>query len=98
MFQIGGDLHVLAAIDRADVLHARYFLGKVPAAGALEAAGHRGLEEGSHVFVVPAPLVLFKAGVAASIGKRLFVKVALAPLLAVGASNGGIVEQDSTHP
>src|SRR3546814_8243287 len=70
MFQIGGDLHVLAAIDRADVLHARYFLGKAHAAGALDAAGHRRLDDGAHVFLGHGPLVLVKAGVAASIGKR----------------------------
>src|SRR4051812_3725309 len=39
-FEIAGDLHVLAAADRADLLDAGDLLGEADAAGALDAAGH----------------------------------------------------------
>src|SRR3546814_11866741 len=98
MFQIGGDLHVLAAIDRADVLHAPDLLGKANAAGALDAAGHRRLDDGSHVFLGHGPLVLVKAGVAASIGKRLVLKVAFSALVADRTIERVVDEEELNYP
>src|SRR3546814_11878322 len=80
MFQIGGDLHILAAIDRADIFHTRDFLGKADAACALDAAGHHRLDDRTHIFLGDRALILVIARRAAAICDRLVLQIALAAL------------------
>src|SRR3546814_15164357 len=76
MFQIGRDLHILAAIDRADILDARDFLRKADAARALDAAGHPRLDDRPHIFFGARALVLVIATRAAALGERLVLHIA----------------------
>ena len=57
-FEVGGDLHILAAADRADFLDSGHFLRKADAARALDAAGHHCLDDRAHVFLGDGALVL----------------------------------------
>ena len=57
-FKIAGDLHILAATDRADFLDPRDFFGKADAARALDAACHHRLDDRAHIFFGHRALVL----------------------------------------
>src|SRR3546814_18461539 len=54
--------------------------------------------DGAHVFLGHGPLVIVKAGVAASIGKRLVLKVAFAALIADRAIERVVDEEELHHP
>ena len=71
LFEICGDLHILAAADGAELLHTRDFGGKAHASGALDAAVHRGLDERTQILVFDRALVLGKAVLVDAIGHRL---------------------------
>ena len=76
----------------------RHFLGEADAARALDAAGHRGLDDRPEIFVVDRPLVLFVARMAAAIGHRLVLQVAFAALVADRAVERVVDEQELHHP
>ena len=61
LLEIGGDLHVLAAADRAEFRDAGDFGHKADAARALDAAVHRGFDQGANELVVDGALVLGEA-------------------------------------
>ena len=61
LFQIGRDLHVLAAAGRAHFRRAADFGGEADAARALDAAVHRGLDQRAEIFVLDRALVLGEA-------------------------------------
>ena len=97
LFEIGRDLHVLAAPDRADLVHARDFLAEAHAAGAVDAAGHDRLDQRPHIFLGHRALVLVIARGAATIGHRLILKVAFAALVADRAVERMVDEQELHH-
>ena len=74
------------------------FRGKADAARALDAAGHRGLDDRAHILVVDRPLVLLVAGEAAAIGHRLVLEVAFAALVADRAVERVVDEEELHHP
>jgi hypothetical protein len=81
-FEVRGDLHVLAATDRADLLDARDLLGKTDAAGAMDAPRHHRLDQRPHVFLGHRALVLDVARVALAVVEALVLQVALTALVA----------------
>ena len=98
LFEIGGDLHILAAADRADILDAGDLLHEAHAAGAVDAAGHEGLDHRAHIFLGDRALVLVVAVVAAAIGHRLVLQVAFAALVADRAIERVVDQQELHHP
>ena len=98
VLEIGGDLRVLAAEHHADLRRPRHFVGEADAAGALDAAGHRRLDDRPEIFVVDRPLVLVVARMAAAIGDRLVLQVAFAALVADRAIERVVDEQELHHP
>src|SRR5262249_20880338 len=79
---IGGDLHVLAAADRAELLHARHLGHVTHAAGTLDATRHRRLDQRSEVFLIDGALVFHVARTADAIGHRLVLQITLPTLVA----------------
>src|SRR5690606_24665308 len=82
LFEVGDNLHILAAINRAELFDPRNLARKADAAGAVDAAGHDRLDQRPHVFFRHGALVLEKAAVARAVGHRLVLQVALAALIA----------------
>ncbi len=97
-FQIGGDLHVLAAADRAKLGHAGHFGGEADAARALDAAVHRGLDQRAEILVLDRALVLAVAALVDAVGHGLVLQIALAALVADRAVERVIDEQKLHHP
>ena len=98
LFEIGGDLGVLAARDHADVRHAGDLGDEADAAGALDAPGHEGLDRRTHVLFFDRALVLGVARAVAAIADRLVLQVAFAALVADRAVQRVIDEQELHHP
>ena len=95
-FEIRGNLHSLAPANRANFLDAGHFLGKAHTARAVDAAGHRGLDDRSHIFFGDRALILFVARAALAIGHRLILKIAFAALVADRAVER-MVDQEKLH-
>ncbi len=57
-FEVGDDLHILAATDGAELRHARHFIDETHAARAVDAARHRGFHQRPHVLVLDRALVV----------------------------------------
>ena len=98
MLEIGGDLHILAAADRAEVLDPGHLLHEADAAGAVDAAGHEGLDHRAHIFLGHRALVLVVAAVALAVSERLVLQVAFAALVADRAIERVVDEQELHHP
>ena len=98
MLEIGGDLHILAAADRAEIRRARHFGGEADAARALDAARHGGLDQRADILVLDRALVLGIARGVDAIGHRLVLQVALATLVADRAVQRVVDEQELHHP
>jgi hypothetical protein len=64
----------------------------------VDAAGHEGLDDRTHIFLGDRPLVLFVAVVAAAIGHRLVLQVAFAALVADRAIERMVDQQELHHP
>src|SRR3546814_9688073 len=64
MFQISGDLHIFTAEDRPDLRDARYFFGEADASCALDETGNHRFPVGTHLLLLPRPLILIIAGIA----------------------------------
>ena len=97
LLEIGGDLHILAAADRADILDAGDLLHEADAAGAVDAAGHDRLDDRTHIFLGDRALVLVVALVAAAVGDRLVLQVAFAALVADRAIERMVDQQEFHH-
>ena len=95
--QISRDLHMLAAMERADFLDARNFFGKADAAGAMDAAGHDRLDQRPHFLVVHRALVFLEAGAVVAVGHRLVLQVAFAALVADRAVERMVDQQEFHH-
>jgi hypothetical protein len=97
-FEVGRDFHILAAADRAQLLDAGDFGHEADAAGALDAARHRRLDQGTEILVFDGTLVLGKAGPAHAEGHGLVLQVAFTALVADRAIKRVIEEQKLHHP
>ena len=95
--EVGRDLHVLAAADGAELLDARDLGHEADAARAVDAAVHEGLDERADVLLLDRALVLQIARAADAVGHRLVLQVALAALVADGAVERMIDEQELHH-
>ena len=80
VLEIGGDLHVLAAADGAEVGHAGDLRRETNAARAMDAARHERLDQRADILVLDRALVLGEAAVDA-VGHRLILQVAFAALV-----------------
>ena len=98
LLEIGGDLHVLAAADGAELRHARHLGREADAARALDAAVHRRLDQRAEILVLDGALVLLEAAGVDAVGHRLVLQVALAALVADRAVERVIDEQELHHP
>ena len=98
LFEIAGDLHVLAAADGAEILDARHLGAEPDAARALDAAGHDRLDQRPDILVLDGALVLLEAAAVDAVGHGLVLQVALAALVADGAIERVIDEQELHHP
>ncbi len=96
--EIGGDLHVLAAADGAQLLDPADFGGEAHAAGALDAAVHRGLDQRADIFVLDRALVLGEAVLVDAIGHGLVLQIAFAALVADRAIERMVDEQEFHDP
>ncbi len=97
VFEIGGDLHVLAAANRAELGNAGDFGGEANAARAMDAAVHRGLDERADIFVFDRALVLGIARSIDAIAHRLILQVAFAALIADRAIERMVDQQEFHH-
>ena len=97
LLQIGGDLHVLAAADRAELRNARDLGHEAHAARALDAAVHRGLDQRTDIFVFDGALVLGEPGRVGAIAHRLILQIAFAALVADRAVERMVDEQELHH-
>ena len=96
-FEIGGDLGIFAAEQHAHLRRARDLVRKADAARALDAAGHRRLDDRSHIFVFDRALVFVIAAVPATISHGLVLKIAFAALVADRAIERVVDEQKLHH-
>ncbi len=98
LFEIGRDLHVLAAADGPEIRHARDLGREADAAGAVNAAGHDRLDQWPHILLFDRALVLgIAAGSLAEI-ERLVLQIAFAALIADRAIERMVDEQEFHHP
>ena len=95
--EVGGDLHVLAAADGAQLLDARHFRHEADAARAVDAAVHEGLDQRADVLLFDGALVLDVARAAEAVGHRLVLQIALAALVADRAVERMVDEQEFHH-
>ena len=96
--EVGGDLHVLAAADGAELLDAGHLRHEAHAARAVDAAVHGRLDQRPQVFLLHRPLVLLEARAAEAVGHGLVLQVALAALVADRAVERVVDEQELHHP
>ena len=95
--EVGGDLHVLAAADGAQLLDAGDFRHEADAARAVDAAVHERLDQRADVLLFDGALVLDVARAAEAVGHRLVLQVALAALVADRAVERMVDEQEFHH-
>ena len=95
---IGADLHMLAAAERPQLLHPRHFRREAHAARAMDAAVHRGLDQGAEVLVAHRPLGLGEAAMVHAVGHRLILQIAFPALVADRAVQRMVGEQEFHHP
>ena len=97
LFEIGRDLHVLAAADGAELRHAGDLGHEADAARAVDAARHDGLHQRADIFVLDRALVLLVAAGIDAVGHRLVLQVALAALVADRAVERMVDQQELHH-
>ncbi len=96
--EICGNLHIFAAAGGAEIGHARNLRRKTHTTRALNAARHDRFNERAHVFVFDSALVLVETVErGAAIGHRLILQIAFATLIADGAIERMIDEQEFHH-
>ena len=95
--EIGGDLHVLAAADGAELLDAGDLGHEADAARAVDAAGHERLDQRADVLLLDRALVLDVARAADAVGHGLVLQVALAALVADRAVERVVDQQELHH-
>src|ERR1700733_2058326 len=96
-FEIGGDFHVLAAADGAELRHAGDLGGEADATRALDAAVHRSLDQRAEIFVFNRTFVLAVAAAVHAIGHGLVLQIAFTALVADRAVERMIDQQKLHH-
>jgi hypothetical protein len=97
LFEIGGDLGILATADQAKLGNAGNFRGEADAARAVDAAVHHRLDQRSDIFVFDRALVLMIARGIDAEGHRLVLQVAFAALVADRAIQRMVDQQELHH-
>ena len=95
--EIGGDLHVLAAADRAELFHASDLGHEAHTARAVDAAIHVGADQGPEIFVLDRALIVLEAAGVEAISHGLILQIALPALVADRAVERMIDEQEFEH-
>ncbi|RUO95633.1 hypothetical protein BC936DRAFT_143572 [Jimgerdemannia flammicorona] len=93
------NLHVVSPSRSAELVGAGDLIREPDAAGAVDAAGHDGLDKGTEVFVLDRALAaeLVVAAAVGAIAYGLILQVALAALVANWAVEGMVGEQEFHH-
>ena len=97
LFEIGRDLHVLAAADGAELRYTRDLGRKTHTASALDATVHRSLDQRAEIFVLDGALVLMEAAGIDAVSHRLILQIALAALVADRAIQRMIDQKEFHH-
>ena len=97
LFEIGGDLGILAAADQAELGNAGDLGGEADAARAVDAAVHDRLDQRADILVLDRALVLLVARGIDAEGHRLVLQVALAALVADRAIERMVDQQELHH-
>ena len=97
LLEIGGDLHVLAAADGAELRHARDLRREADAPRAMDAAVHDRLDQRADILVLDRALVLVIAAGIDAVGHRLVLQVAFAALVADRAVERMVDQQEFHH-
>ena len=97
LLEIGGDLHVLAAADGAELLDAGDLGHEADAARAVDAARHEGLDQRPEIFVLDRALVVLEAAGVEAVGHGLILQIAFAALVADRAIERVIDQQEFHH-
>ena len=95
--EIGGDLHVLATADGAELLHARDLGHETHTARAVDAAIHEGADQRPEIFVLDRALVVLEAAGVEAVGHGLILQIAFAALVADRAVERMIDQQEFEH-
>ncbi len=95
--EIGGDLHVLAAADGAELLDAGHLGHEAHTARAVDAAIHEGVDQGAEIFVLDRALVVLEAAGVEAVGHGLVLEIAFAALVADRAVERVVDEQEFEH-
>src|SRR6185312_10088019 len=95
--EVGGDLHVLAAADGAQLLDAGNFRHEADATRAVYAPVHERLDQRADVLFFDSALVLDVARAAKAVGHRLVLQVALTTLIADRAVERMVDQQEFHH-
>ena len=94
----GGDFRVLAAVDHAQLHHAGHFLAKAHATCAVDAAAHLfHRDQRTHILVCHHTLFFFKARSSAAVAHCQILQLAFAALVANGAIQGVVNQQELHH-
>ena len=94
---VGTDLQVLAAVHATQFIGASHVGGEAHAARALDAAGHFGGDQRTHVLVRHHTLALVEAADRTAIAQRHVLQLALAALIADRAVQRVVDEQELHH-
>ena len=97
LLEIGGDLHVLAAADGAELLDAGNLGHESHTARAVDAARHEGADQRPEIFVLDRALVVLEAAGVEAIGHGLVLQIAFAALVADRAVERMIDQQELEH-
>ena len=97
VLEIGGDLHVLAAADGAELLDAGNLGHEADAARAMDAAGHIGFDQRPEIFVLHRALVVGEAAGIEAVGHGLVLQIAFPALVADRAIERVIDQQKFEH-
>src|SRR5208283_5587622 len=95
---IRADLHILAAPDGAELLVPGDLGQKPDAPRTMDAAIHAGLDQRTEILVGDGALVLLEPAAVETVGHRLVLQIALAPLVANRTVERVIDQQELHHP
>ena len=94
LFYVGADLHILAPAGRAELANTGDLFAETHAARAMDAAGQIGLDQGADIFILDHPFLFLIARDIAAIAEREVLQLAFAALIADGAIQRMIDEEE----
>ena len=98
LLQIGGNFHIFAAVDRAQILHPGHFRCKPDAARTMDAAGHGRLDQRTHVLFRDGAFQLKITAGAGPVGHGLILQITFAALIADRAIQRMIDKKEFHRP